>query len=102
MDEERGRGAGVHHSYILSRWWLTSWLKAVDQVRMTASFMAHSVTAERTLWLRHWSADNSYSLCSVPFDGELPFGKTLEAAIQRVSGCKSGPIPQEKRSLFSV
>lgn len=48
---------------------------AVDQVKITARFMAHLVTVQRALWLKHWAADNTskHSLCSVPFDGKLLF-----------------------------
>lgn len=42
---------------------------------------------------------SKHSLCSVPFDRKLLFGKTLESAIQRVSDGKSGLIPQERRRL---
>lgn len=74
---------------------------AVEQVRMTATTkgMSHSVTACRALWLKNWSADNASidSLFLVPFDRKLLLGKALESAIQRVSGGKSGLIPQERR-----
>lgn len=74
--------------------------KAVtDQVRMTARSMAHSVTTQRDLWLKHWASDNAskHSLCLVPYDGKLLFGKALKSAIQRVPGEKSGLIHQERR-----
>lgn len=73
---------------------------AMDQVRMTAKLLDNSVTARR---IKHWSENNAskHSLCSVPLDGKLLLGKTLESAIQRVSGSKSGLTPQERIRLIS-
>lgn len=55
----------------------------VDQVRMATQLMAHSVTARRALWLKHWAADNKskQNLYPMPFEGKPLFGKTLENAI---------------------
>lgn len=77
---------------------------AVDLVRFTSRLMAHSVTARRALWLKHWSADlaSKQALCSIPFSGNTLFGKTLEEEICRVTGGKSGLLPQDwKRRLQS-
>lgn len=61
--------------------------------------MATAVTAKRALWLRHWSADSSskQALCGIPFNGKALFGDALEEAIKRVTGGKSGLLPQGGR-----
>lgn len=69
--------------------------------------MAHTVTAHRALWLKHWSAGNAskHSLCSIPFDGKLIFGKILEAVIQLVSSrilpCRKETAAVESRVIES-
>lgn len=70
---------------------------AVDLVLMLAKVMALSVTAQRALWLKKWSADTAskQALCAIPFQGKLLFGKILDEDIQRVLGGKSGLIPQQ-------
>lgn len=74
----------------------------VDQVRMAAMLMAHSVTAWKALWLKYWSVDNAskHSPCLVQFDGKLLFGKTLKTSIQQISGGQLGGTSQERRQSF--
>lgn len=53
--------------------------------------------ARRMLWLKPWTADGSSktNYCRIPFDGKALFGRKLEAAILKVTGGKSGLIPQD-------
>ena len=64
----------------------------MDLVKLLAKIMAFAVTAKRALWLRHWVADSIFklSLCNIPFNGKVLFGKTLEEAISRATGGKVG------------
>ncbi|XP_068136407.1 lamina-associated polypeptide 2-like [Hyperolius riggenbachi] len=72
---------------------------AVDIIRCTARTMASSVVAKRALWLKSWSADQSsrQEWCKIPYDGDNLFGKELDSAIQRVTGGKSGLLPQDRK-----
>ncbi|XP_040207078.1 uncharacterized protein LOC120940879 [Rana temporaria] len=72
---------------------------SMDLTKLLAKIMAFAVTAKRALWLRHWGADSTskLSLCNIPFNGKVLFGKTLEEAISRATGGKSGLMPQRPR-----
>lgn len=72
---------------------------SIDLVKLLGRLMVHSVTAKRALWLRHWVADSAskQALCNIPFNGKMLFGKTLEEAIKRVTGGKTGLLPQRIR-----
>lgn len=76
----------------------------VDQVRMAAMLMAHSVTAWKALWLKYWSVDNAskHSPCLVQFDGKLLFGKTLKTSIQQISGGQLEVLHKKEDSLLSL
>lgn len=64
---------------------------AVDLVQRFAKVMVFPVTA---LWLKQWSADTAskQALYSIPFQGRLLFGNTLEETIQQgKSGSAAAP-----------
>ncbi|XP_040186348.1 uncharacterized protein LOC120936046 [Rana temporaria] len=73
---------------------------AIDTIRCSARSMLHSVMAKRALWLKPWSADLSskQSWCKIPFDGKALFGDKMDNAISRLSGGKSGMLPQDRRT----
>ncbi|KAM8945428.1 uncharacterized protein RCH25_048699 [Pelodytes ibericus] len=72
---------------------------SVDMVKAVARCMAFSVSAKRALWLRSWSADASSknSLCSLPFHGDMLFGKNLDECIKRAADGKNAFLPQDRR-----
>lgn len=79
---------------------------AIDTLKCSARAMLYSVTARRALWLKPWSADPSskQTWCRIPYDGKALFGEKLDTAINRVTGGKSGLIPQDrnKRKKFAA
>lgn len=72
---------------------------AIDVVRSSSRAMLHTVTAKRALWLRPWLADptSKSNWCKIPFDGSNLFGGKLDSAISKVSGGKSGLLPQDRK-----
>lgn len=72
---------------------------AIDTIRCSCRSMLHSVMAKRALWLTPWRADltSKQNWCKIPFDGKALFGDKLEKAISRVTGGKSGMLPQDRR-----
>lgn len=72
---------------------------AIDSMRYSARAMLHAVMAKRALWLKPWAADaaSKQNWCKIPYDGKTLFGEKLEKAISRVTGGKSGLLPQDRR-----
>ncbi|XP_068115888.1 uncharacterized protein [Hyperolius riggenbachi] len=72
---------------------------SVDIVRSASRSMLYAVMAKRNLWLKPWSADptSKQAWSKIPFDGKNLFGPKMDAAISRVTGGKSGLLPQDRR-----
>ncbi|XP_041446972.1 lamina-associated polypeptide 2, isoforms alpha/zeta-like [Xenopus laevis] len=72
---------------------------SVDQIRLASKSLSLSVAARRALWLRAWEADSAskVALCSLPFQGQVLFGKKMEDLISKASGGKSQLLPQKKK-----
>ncbi|XP_068107658.1 uncharacterized protein [Hyperolius riggenbachi] len=72
---------------------------AVDTVRSSSRSMLYNIMARRALWLKPWSADptSKQSWAKIPFDGKNLFGSKMDTAISRVTGGKSGLIPQDRK-----
>lgn len=72
---------------------------AIDTVRCSPNSMLHLVMAKRALWLKPWTADltSKQSWWKIPFDGKSLFGEMLDKAIFRVTGRKSGLLPQDRK-----
>lgn len=70
---------------------------AIDSIRCLARAMQSSVMARRVLWLKPWTAHISSKVnwCRIPFDGTVLFGNKMESAISKVTGGKSGMLPQD-------
>lgn len=62
--------------------------------------MLFLVMARRALRLKPWMAVASLTSnwCRIPFDGMALFGNKLKSAISKVTGGKSGMLPQDVRS----
>lgn len=60
--------------------------------------MLSSVTAKRTLWLRHRLADpaSKRAWYRIPFERSSLFGNRLDSAIARATGGKSGFLLQDR------
>lgn len=71
---------------------------AIDVLKCSSRAMLYSITARRALWLKPWSADptSKQSWCRIPYDGKALFGEKMDTAITRVTGGKSGLIPQDR------
>lgn len=71
---------------------------AIDVLKCSSRAMLYSITARRALWLKPWSADptSKQSWCRIPYNGKALFGDKMDAAITRVTGGKSGLIPQDR------
>lgn len=67
---------------------------------MSSRAMFSFVTARRALWLRPWVSNPSskQSCCKLLFGGKALFRQKLETAICRVTGGKSGMLPQDGKS----
>lgn len=74
--------------------------EAIDSLCCSARVMLFSVMSRRALWLKPWMAVASLksNWCCIPFDGMALFGNKLESAISKVTGGKSGMLPQDVRS----
>ncbi|XP_068128310.1 lamina-associated polypeptide 2-like [Hyperolius riggenbachi] len=71
---------------------------SMDILRSLSRIMLNSVTAKRAMWLKSWRADmgSKQNWVKIPYDGVSLFGNEMDKAISRVTGGKSGLIPQDR------
>ncbi|KAM5191488.1 uncharacterized protein ACMZJ9_021274 [Mantella aurantiaca] len=72
---------------------------SVDLIKLLARVMLWSTTSRRALWLKPWIADplSKQTWCKIPFEGRSLFGDKLDAAISKVTGGRSGFLPQDRQ-----
>ncbi|KAM8930089.1 uncharacterized protein RCH25_006001 [Pelodytes ibericus] len=72
---------------------------SIDLVKTISRSMVLTVASRQALWLRNWVADNSSknSLCSLPFQGEMLFGKYLDECIKKAVEGRKAFLPQDRR-----